>query len=340
MCARDEALARLHDFIPKLPHYAARRNYTVPGSDGVSRLSPYLRYRLISAEEVIAHFTAATDFPVAEKFIHEVVWRTYWKGALHLNLGVWHSYVERASELASMAHSASWGPLYEAACEGKTHLSYFNEWIQELTSTGYLHNHVRMWFASIWIFTFRIPWQLGAAFMYRNLLDGDPASNTLSWRWVAGLHTKGKTYLARADNISKYSEERWNPRDGELATEPLFISDEVRIIPQRTWKTCPSRETDRSGLVVTSDDLSVETVVDTGRYTAVCLLDGKVRDETPLKRVFIDTASEDLRARIAAQRGGDVIPVVSSPSDLIRWRDSHNLERVISLSHRLDHYHL
>jgi deoxyribodipyrimidine photo-lyase len=66
--------------------------------------------------------------------------------------------------------------------------------VQELVETGYLHNHARMWFASIWIFTLRLPWELGADFFLRHLLDGDAASNTLSWRWVAGLHTKGKHY--------------------------------------------------------------------------------------------------------------------------------------------------
>ena len=190
---RAHALRQLHDFVPKVPRYAARRSYAVLGNDGVSRLSPYLRYRLISEEEVLTQVTAAMDLSVGEKFIQEVVWRTYWKGALHLNPGLWCSYVKHSCELANMANGASWGALYKASCEGRTHLSYFNECVQELVSTGYLHNHVRMWFAGIWIFTFKIPWQLGAAFMYHNLLDGDPASNTLSWRWVAGLHTKGKT---------------------------------------------------------------------------------------------------------------------------------------------------
>ena len=62
-----------------------------------------------------------------------------------------------------------------------------------------------MWFASIWIFTLNLPWELGANFFYKNLLDADPASNTLSWRWVAGLHTEGKFYLARQENIEKFS---------------------------------------------------------------------------------------------------------------------------------------
>lgn len=77
-----------------------------------------------------------------------------------------------------------------------------------------------MWFASVWIFTLRLPWQLGAAFMYRHLLDGDPASNTLSWRWVGGLHTAGKIYVARPDNIATFSDGRWAPDSSDLALHP------------------------------------------------------------------------------------------------------------------------
>ena len=66
-----------------------------------------------------------------------------------------------------------------------------------------------MWFASIWIHTLKLPWELGANFFLKNLVDGDPASNTLSWRWVAGLHTKGKCYVASEDNIKKFSNGRY-----------------------------------------------------------------------------------------------------------------------------------
>ena len=68
-----------------------------------------------------------------------------------------------------------------------------------------------MWFASIWIHTLNLPWQLGADF-FKNLLDGDPASNTLSWRWVAGLHTQGKCYLATENNIKKFTNNRFNKK--------------------------------------------------------------------------------------------------------------------------------
>jgi deoxyribodipyrimidine photo-lyase len=70
---------------------------------------------------------------------------------------------------------------------GRTGIACFDQWTGELLETGYLHNHARVWFSSIWIFTLRLPWKLGADFFIRFLNDGDSASNTLSWRWVAGL---------------------------------------------------------------------------------------------------------------------------------------------------------
>ena len=93
--------------------------------------------------------------------------------------------------------------------DGNTNIEPFNEWVKLLKSNGYLHNHVRMWFASIWIHYLEIPWQLGCNFLYENLLDGDVASNLLSWRWVAGLQTFGKKYIATEENINKYTNNRY-----------------------------------------------------------------------------------------------------------------------------------
>ena len=73
-----------------------------------------------------------------------------------------------------------------------------------------MHNHARMWFASIWIFTLKLPWQLGAEFFLKHLYDGDAASNTLGWRWVAGIQTQGKNYLASEWNIKKFTNNRFN----------------------------------------------------------------------------------------------------------------------------------
>ncbi len=113
-------------------------------------------------------------------------------------------------------------------------------------SAGYLHNHARMWFASIWIFTLRLPWVLGADFFMRHLCDGDPASNTLSWRWVAGLHTRGKTYLARASNIATYTGGRFTPQDHDLAafapplTEAAVITRTVLALPAQIPPPAPA----------------------------------------------------------------------------------------------------
>ena len=98
---------------------------------------------------------------------------------------------------------------YENAINARTKISCFNDWVIELKEYNYLHNHTRMWFASIWIFTLKLPWQLGAKFFLENLKDGDASSNTLSWKWVAGLQTKGKNYLANSRNIEKFTNNRY-----------------------------------------------------------------------------------------------------------------------------------
>jgi deoxyribodipyrimidine photo-lyase len=149
---------------------------------------------------------------------------------------------------------------WEAAREGRTGIAGFDAWAQELVATGYLHNHARMWFASIWIFTLRLPWELGAAFFYEHLLDGDVASNTLSWRWVAGLQTAGKTYLARADNIAHYTEGRHLPDTSRLATQPFPIVEQP--LPKvAAWSESPVAEAGTSGRVglwLHPEDLAVE----------------------------------------------------------------------------------
>ena len=104
----------------------------------------------------------------------------------------------------------------------------------------HLHNHTRMWFASIWIFTLKLDWQLGADFFLRHLIDGDAASNTLSWRWVGGLHTKGKTYLAKADNIARYTERH---PEGPLAAEGLSDQAEALEEPSEHDRSMPDLPT-------------------------------------------------------------------------------------------------
>lgn len=256
---RDDALRRLKDFIPAAGiKYAQGRNYD-RGADAhksVSQLSPYIRRRTISEVEVLKSVLGAHSPQSAEKFIQEVFWRTYWKGWLELRPSVWANY---QGALAQAKHDVmSQGGMrqqWEAACYGTTGIDCFDHWVRELVETGYLHNHARMWFASIWVHTLELPWELGADFFMRHLLDGDPASNTLSWRWVCGLHTAGKTYLARADNIAKFTEGRFRPTALASYARPLGHPDHPKPMPLSIPNAIePSK---RTGFLLHDDDFDL-----------------------------------------------------------------------------------
>ena len=269
---RDAGLARLTAFLPKAGRdYASLRNLDLPGHPHVSTLSPWLRHRLVTEAEVIAA-VAATHPTGADKFLAEVWWRTYWKGWLELRPGIWTDYQQGlTAAINRLRVEPGLAARAEAAMLGDTGIDGFDHWAKELALTGYLHNHARMWFASIWVFTLRLPWELGADFFLRHLIDGDPASNTLSWRWVAGLHTPGKTYLATADNIARNTEGRFHPEG--LATEALALP--MRPLPApRPAPTGDALQPEAPTLLlVTEEDLSPEFLTSAGlRPTAVVAL--------------------------------------------------------------------
>lgn len=248
-------MSRLHAFVPRASRYAEERNYDRPGVPTVSRLSPWLERRLITEEETCAAVRATHPWNQAEKYLQEVAWRTYWKGWLEHRPGVWRRYGEAVTRLLESPPAG-----YAAAVRGETGIPGFDDWARELVRTGWLHNHARMWFASIWIFTLRLPWELGANFFWRHLLDGDAAANTLSWRWVAGLHTPGKLYLARADNIARYTEGRYCP-EGLLATTAQAVVEPPLEEPGKLWTAEDPRVAPEGpvGLWLHPEDLSVET---------------------------------------------------------------------------------
>jgi deoxyribodipyrimidine photo-lyase len=234
---RAAGIARMQKAAELIRGYAARRNYA---EDSTSKLSPYLRRGLVLESELLDYVRSCGSFEQVEKFIQEIVWRTYWKGWLETRPQVWSGYLGRLAHLDETLSNALRSDI-TCALEGRTHLPFFNAWVRELAETGYLHNHIRMWFASVWIFTLKLPWELGARFFLEHLLDGDPASNTLSWRWVAGLHTAGKHYLARAENIIKYTEGRWAPLPGELdEAAPPIPDDGLARPPSRTLAIGPN----------------------------------------------------------------------------------------------------
>ena len=253
--SRAEAVEELNQFIENnLLEYSKLRNFDFGPQkrDNTSCLSPYVTHGLINEVEIINKSLKRFSFVKNEKFIQEVLWRVYWKGWLELRPNVWTDYLE---ELKDIKENFKDNKDYLDAIEGKTNIECFNEWVNELKEFNYLHNHTRMWFASIWIFTLNLPWQLGAEFFMKHLFDGDAASNTLGWRWVAGIQTQGKNYLATEWNIKKFTSNRFqNIKINEEAAPK--ITEKSYTITEKSF-TNPHLLEDKM-LLVFDNNLSME----------------------------------------------------------------------------------
>ena len=232
--SRAKAIDKLTNFIEQnLTDYSKLRNFDFGPSNrsNTSCLSPYITHGIINELEVVDKSLKKFSFAKNEKFIQEVLWRVYWKGWLELRPNVWSDYL---IELGKVKDEFKNNKIYLDAIEGKTNVDCFNQWVIELKENNYLHNHTRMWFASIWIFTLELPWQLGAEFFMQHLFDGDAASNTLGWRWVAGVQTQGKHYLASEWNINKFTNNRFkNIKLNENA--PSIFSDKTYSINKKDF---------------------------------------------------------------------------------------------------------
>lgn len=306
---RDAGLERLAAFLRGHGiEYASRRNTDLgPENPTTSVISPYLRRRLLTEAEVVSAAVAELGEEGAAKFVSEVFWRTYFKGHLETHPEAWTGYLSDVeAQRGRLDAEPGLRRTYDAAVEGRTGIEGFDDWAGELVATGWLHNHARMWFASIWIFTLRLPWTLGADFFMRHLLDGDPASNTLSWRWVAGLHTRGKHYVARAENIRRYTDGRFDPRGLDEYPDPLdepVPPREVRLAPA---DAPPAGEV---ALLLHLDDLHPESLtLDTATVVRVA----GVLAHSPTASAKVVEADEaamrDALARAAAHFGCDVAP--------------------------------
>jgi len=328
IATRAEGEKRLAAFTPRMGRrYANGRNSDHgPGRHtAVSVLSPYVRRRLVLESDLVAAALAAHGPEDAEKFVQEVIWRGYFKGWLERRPQVWASYrMGLEAHLAALERDRRLRRDVTRAVDGQTGLACFDAWAEELVETGYLHNHARMWFASIWIFTLGLPWRLGADFFYRHLLDGDAASNTLGWRWAAGLHTRGKPYPARADNIAIFTGGRFTPRPGDLAevtqgleaTEPDGLPPVVPLRP-----VTPPQPGVPTALLITDEDCRVEDfgLATLDIRTAATLTASHLR--SPLAEADNVLHFEDAALTDAAMRvGGTFISLrAADPDALAKW---------------------
>lgn len=308
---RAAALDRLAAVTKRTGHaYAAHRN-TDRGPDAdptTTALSPYLRRRLILEPEVVSAALAAHGPGAAAKFVEEVFWRSYFKGYLETHPAIWPDYLALAvRDRSDLATRSGQRRVFEDAVAGRTGIECFDDWAIELVETGWLHNHTRMWFASIWIFTLRLPWALGAEFFLRHLVDGDPASNTLSWRWVAGLHTRGKTYAARAENIRRFTDGRYSPTGLDEDPDSLEESHPAPALPLPRADAAPSGEV---ALLLHLDDLHPESLPLAGaRVTRIGGLLAHAPDAVDLVRQADEAAMADGLVRAAAHFGCAADPV-------------------------------
>ena len=254
--SRTFAEKKLDSFIDNnLNEYSKLRNFDFGPNkrSNISCISPYVTHGVINEIEIIKKSLKKYSFVKNEKFIQEVLWRVYWKGWLELRPDVWTDFKYSLKKLKKEYENNN---KYIEAINAKTNIDVFNSWVNELKNFNYLHNHTRMWFASIWIFSLKLPWQLGAEFFLQHLYDGDAASNTLGWRWVAGVQTKGKHYIATEWNIKKFTNNRFNNIKLNENAPPVNEDKFYKIISKNFNNLLP---TDDRALIVFDNNLSFET---------------------------------------------------------------------------------
>jgi deoxyribodipyrimidine photo-lyase len=310
------------------PYATGRNHVPVPGGvPTTSLLSPYLRHRFVTEEEVVTAVVERHGRD-AEAFLKEVLWRTYWKGWLEMRPDVWRRY---RSRVATLARDADCMKRVEAAAAGRTGIACFDAWIAEMTETGSLHNHARMWAASIWIFTLKLPWELGADLFLRRLLDGDPASNTLSWRWVAGLHTPGKHYLARADVIHHCTNGRFSPEGLTEDAPPLTESTSLPH-PIAPAEPVPVSTALPSVLLLTEEDLTPACLLPEGLEIRAGAILSCVTARSPLPvapgvRGFTQGALGNTLDRLGYS-GGPSLP--RDATAVLAWVRAHGAKQVVT----------
>lgn len=334
--SRQHGLALLARFVPRAGEdYAQLRNFDLGPESVASRLSPFLRHRILTEPEVIANVSRKHGTQAYE-FVSQMLWRTYWKGWLEMRPSIWRDY--RSGVLGAKKRLTTEFGLdrtWELACTGKTGIDGFDAWTRELVDTGHLHNHARLWFASIWIFTLRLPWELGADFFLRHLLDGDPATNTLSWRSVAGLHTPGHSFLASAANIARFTEGRFRPAD--LAHTAHAVSGSIGPAAG----PCPQGGIwDRgvpTALLLHEDDLSPEWLLDAGLRpsSTAFLMTPETRSPmgvSPRIGAFLSSAMRDCAARLSGRIGGIYGPVNGPRAQdaLVAWARQSEARQIVT----------
>lgn len=242
--AAEEALRKIDPVA-----YAKTRNFL----DGnVTKLSAYIRHGVLSLGEIREYVLKRVKNPNdANKLIQELAWRDYWQ-RLYVKLGnrIWQNQEEYKTGYLPTDYTAK---LPEDISTGTTGLVCIDSFSQELRTTGYLHNHIRMWLAAYIIHWRRVEWQAGAKWFLQHLLDGDPASNNMSWQWVASTFSH-KPYFFNRENLQRYTKGVYChqcPYLGKCDFEGSYEQIEQRLFPKaefskqhhsQTWQKATKRK--------------------------------------------------------------------------------------------------
>ena len=309
--SKEDSFVLLDDFISSNIHnYSSKRNFDFGPKDrsNVSQMSPYISHRILTEYDVVKRVLQKKPYRNVEKYIQEVFWRLYWRGWLESRSRVWDDFMGDLKLLEK-------NKLYYEAIEGLTDIECFNYWVKELKENGFLHNHTRMWFASIWIFTLNLPWQLGAEFFLKYLTDADTASNTLSWRWVAGIQTKGKNYLAKNWNIEKFTNGKFSP--AILNENALPVSDSRNYTFSKI--NYSDLETKSESVVMFENELNTDFLDNSNyKHAYFCLLSNDERQveisqkNMIYKESVVDNLTKEVSCNVRKINGSQLISLVQS----------------------------
>lgn len=193
---RKQALLRLSEI--DAASYGRNRNFI---NGAITRLSPYLRYGCLTLKET-------TDYVLKRagkqggKLISELAYRDFWRQNWYRHGNAIHSDMEE-SKVAVGDHDI---PAF--IHQGITGLPCMDEAVRSLTNEGYVHNHMRMWFAAYLVHWLKVDWRKAADWFELNLLDGDKASNHLSWQWIASTFSS-KPYYFNKENLARFTGEKY-----------------------------------------------------------------------------------------------------------------------------------
>jgi deoxyribodipyrimidine photo-lyase len=179
-------------------HYSRTRNHL---KGGVSYLSPFITRGVITLPEIRAIVLESFTATEAEKFIQELTWREYWQE-------VWFARCDDIfSDLRYSRHDWVHFDIIQSIINASTTIEAVDDAIATLYETGYMHNHARMWVAMLACNVGMGHWYNHSRWLYYHLLDGDVASNTLSWQWVAGTNAH-KKYITHQSVINACSHKK------------------------------------------------------------------------------------------------------------------------------------